>query len=228
MRRASEIITAQDRAAVAAAVAEAENKTAAEIVPVVATASGRYDRAEDVAGVWLGVILMLVVWAIWPWEHHSIGSWGDAPEWTEAAALAAAVVIGFVLGALVCSRSGRLTRLFTPRVQLRNDVLAGARHAFFDSRVHHAASRGGVMIYVSLLEHEAVVLADKEVLAVIGQEKLNELCGQLRTDLASGRVADALCRAIQAAGEKLTPVLPAAESNPNELPDALVILDRPL
>jgi putative membrane protein len=227
MQRASQTISNEDRAAVAAAVAKAESRTAAEIVPVVATASGRYDRAEDIAGLWLGVLAMLTVWALWPW-NEPIGSWGGAPAWSEASALASAVVIGFVVGALVCSRSARLTRLFTPRVQLRQEVLAGARHAFFDNRVHHAPSRSGLMIYVSLLEHEAVVLADKEILARLGQEKLNDLCAQLKAGLTAGGVADALCRAIQAAGEMLVKVLPAAEGNPDELPNSLVILDRPL
>ena len=44
----------EQRRAVAQAVAEAEGKTSAEIVPVVATASGRYDRAEDIVGLWTG------------------------------------------------------------------------------------------------------------------------------------------------------------------------------
>ena len=34
-----------------AAIGEAEQKTAGEIVPVVATASGRYDRGEDLFGL---------------------------------------------------------------------------------------------------------------------------------------------------------------------------------
>jgi putative membrane protein len=108
-------------------------------------------------------------------------------------------------------------------------VVTAARHAFFDSRVHHAPSRSGLLLYVSLLEHEALILADQQVLKVLGQDKLNALCLELVNELKRGsRVADALCRAIAQAGDLLAGALPAPESNPNELPDALVILDRRL
>ena len=51
MQRASELFNDEQRATIDQAVADAESKTSAEIVPVVATASGRYDRAEDIVGM---------------------------------------------------------------------------------------------------------------------------------------------------------------------------------
>ena len=54
MIKATRLITDADRQRINAAIADAELHTSAEIVPVVASASGRYDRAEDIAGLWLG------------------------------------------------------------------------------------------------------------------------------------------------------------------------------
>ena len=58
MQRPAERFTGSDRQQVAAAVAAAESQTSAEIVPVIAAASGRYDRAEDLVGLWTAVALM--------------------------------------------------------------------------------------------------------------------------------------------------------------------------
>ena len=48
---------------------------------------------------------------------------------------------------------------------------------------------------------------------------------RLVTGLRAGALTDAICAAVEAAGEKLGPVLPREDDDVNELPDALVLLD---
>ena len=62
MKRASQFFSDTDRQAIEAAVAAAEQRTSAEIIPVVATASGRYDRAEDLFGVIVALVALSVAW----------------------------------------------------------------------------------------------------------------------------------------------------------------------
>ena len=61
MKPASSLFNDQARERVNQAIAQAESKTSAEVVPVVATASGRYDRPEDIVGLWLGIIALQAV-----------------------------------------------------------------------------------------------------------------------------------------------------------------------
>ncbi|HLG43293.1 MAG TPA: hypothetical protein VI643_08000, partial [Planctomycetota bacterium] len=63
---ASSFFSEADRKAVSEAIAAAERATAGEIVPVVSTRSGDYDRAEDLAG--LGAA-MLAVWGATTLQH---------------------------------------------------------------------------------------------------------------------------------------------------------------
>ena len=64
------------------ALGEAEEKTSGEIVPVVATVSGRYDRAEDLFGLVLAAIALVVSWIAFQdirprggdWEAGMLGS----------------------------------------------------------------------------------------------------------------------------------------------------------
>ena len=225
MRQASTRFSDEQRKRIAQAVAQAESTTSAEIVPVVATASGRYDRPEDIAGLWLGMIGLVVAWWLMPATAIESGSWGGMPEWGRLLLMVIVAVAGFVVGAAIASRVAWLRLLFTPRRQMRDEVSARARAVFFDQRVHRTAGGTGLLVYVSLYERVAAVLADQSVVDKLGQAALDELCATLTGRLREVHPADALCSIIGVAGERLAPVLPRAEGDINELPNALVVLD---
>ena len=72
---ATQVLSEQDRRRIEAAVGEAENKTAVEIVCAVATESGRYDQQHKAV-------------LAWPWTINAEGEGKYFP--TKAAAIAAA------------------------------------------------------------------------------------------------------------------------------------------
>lgn len=224
MKQASQLFSDEQRKQIDRAVAEAEGKTSAEILPVVATSSGRYDRPEDIAGLWLAMIAVVAAMQL-PTAQIESGSWGGPAGWVRPLIVVAAGVVGFFAGAVIAARVGWLRRLFTPGQQMRDEVAARARAVFFDGRVHHTSGRTGLLVYVSLYERMAVILADQSVLEKLGQESLDALCGKLTQSLRQGNPTEAICRTIAAAGERLAPVLPRADDDINELPDALITLD---
>jgi putative membrane protein len=228
MQLASKTLSADDRQKICQTVAQAESITSAEIVPVVATSSGRYDRAEDMVGLWFAAAALAAAWFIWPRVEAEHGSWGGIPKWIDLVVLLVSMIVGFVVGAFIASRVGWLRRLFTHRAMLAEEVESRARRVFFDARVHHTDTRGGLLIYISLFEHQAVVVADSAVNERISQAQLDGLCQRLTGHLRDGSLTKALCETITAAGELLAKPLPRQANDVNELPDALVILDQPL
>ena len=56
MQQASTLFNEEQQQQVERAVQAAEGLTSCEVVPVVATASGRYDRPEDIVGLWLATL----------------------------------------------------------------------------------------------------------------------------------------------------------------------------
>jgi putative membrane protein len=225
MQRASDLFNEEQRKQVEQAVVEAEAKTSCEVVPVVATASGRYDRAEDMIGLWLAVFAAISVWLIFPRQSNESGSWDGMPSYVGLLTMVAGVVVAFIAGVVAGSRIGWLRRLFTPRNQMLEEVSARAREIFFDQRVHHTSGATGMLIYVSLFEHMAVVLGDQEVLDKLGQPSLDQLCQQLTEGLHQGDSTDAICSVIAEAGKQLSGPLPRAEGDVNELQDTLVLID---
>jgi len=225
MSRLSQSFTDADRERINRAVSAAEGKADVEIVPVVAWESGRYDRAEDLLGLWTAVIVLSVVWLLLPRPAHEPGHWDSAPEWAHLFALVAAVVGGFIVGVVIGARIDGLRLLFTPAKQKSDEVFARARQVFFDHRVHHTTAGSGLLLYVSLLERVAVVLGDQQVVAKLGQSALDELCAELTRRLHDVSPTDALVDIIQRTGDRLGAVLPRTGAAVDQLPNALVLVE---
>lgn len=229
--RIDEQFSSVQRQTVEEAVRRAEETTACEIIPVVAEASGRYDRGEDMIGLWCAVLAAMAVWTWFPSPSIEAGSgaWGTGTGVLGLVLLVGGIVGGFLAGAVVASRTIWLRRLAVPRKQQHEEVARRAREVFFDQRVHHTAGRTGLLIYVSLLEHEVAVLADQEILGhpALGTPLVERTRDLLVDRLKTGNVAEALASTIREIAPALAAALPVRPDDRNEHPDALVLLPSP-
>ena len=227
MLPAAKCFSEADRTRINTCVGVAESKTSAELVPVVATSSGRYDRAEDLVGLWCGIVLMILTAIVWPAPTVSMesGSWDKDPSLLQAGKLIVAMLMGFMLGVAAGSRISSVRRMFTPAKHMREEVHQAASALFFDKRIHHTETGSGLLMYVSLFEHIAVILADQHVLNALGQPALDELCEALTDGLKVHSPVDSICKTIEIAGEKLAIAMPRQSTDVNELPDSLIIID---
>jgi putative membrane protein len=225
MQQASTLFNEEQQQQVERAVQAAEGLTSCEVVPVVATASGRYDRPEDMVGLWLATLAAAITWYIFPRSLNETGSWEGPSLLVQLPIILLAVVVSFLVGVVLAARTGWLRRLFTPRQQMLEEVSARARETFFDKRIHHTKEATGLLIYLSLFEHMAVVLGDQNVMDQVGQDFLDDLCDQLTKGMREGHATEALCSVIATAGEKLSGPLPCGDQDTNELHDTLVLID---
>jgi len=223
--RATRLFTHEQRQTINRAVADAENRTAAEILPVVVGASGRYDRAEDIFGVVVAIIAFILTWVLFQGEDPSAGGWEGPAIAVGWPTLAGVFVGGFIVGAVVASRIWTIRRWFTSREHMKDAVADKARAVFFDQSIHHTKAAGGVLVFVSLYEKLALVLADREALDALGEVGLNRLRDDLVSRLKRGDLTNAIAAVIHEAGDLLADGLPQTERDRNELPDALVLID---
>lgn len=225
MKRASKFFSDGEKQRIEQAIADAEAKTSAEIVPALATASGRYDRAEDIAGLWFGLIAMTIAWFALRAQSAEAAHWGSTWSRFELPILIGLVIFGFLLGAIAAAYIPWLRSIFTPRKQMGEEVAAAAARVFFDSRVHHTEGATGLLIYLSLFERTATILADATVLQNLGQATLDDLCNNLIEGIRAGDAATALCETIADAGERLHAVLPRQDGDRDELSNTLITID---
>jgi putative membrane protein len=207
------LFSAEERAAVEAAVRDAELKTAAEIVPVVTSASGRHHRGQDIAGVWLA-FLVLIALAIFSPEHQIDG--------LEAVL---AFILALALGSLAAAKIPAFKRLFLGRADLDEAVADGAIRAFRTFGVGETTGRTGLLVYVSLFERSAVVLGDTALARALTAADYAAIRDVLVDGMRRGQIEQALVAAIRKAGEILAERLPRAADDQPEITDTLRLLD---
>lgn len=221
---ASKWFSEEECAAVNDAVVEAETLTAAEIVPVIAGQSDDYPRSCDLVGVWVGLVVMLLIWLIIPEEHGEIGSWGGWSSGSKLLMLCMGMLGGFTLGMLLAHLIAPLRRGFTPRKDMDRAVERKAKEVFFDQRVNHTGGGQGILFFVSIFEETAVVLADQLIIETLGDEAIEALAEAFTERLRDTSPITALIETIEETGELLAEPLPREDEDEDELSNELVIL----
>jgi len=221
-------ITKDDHARIAAAVRAAERGTSGEIRCVLAPDSG--DPSERTT--WIASAFALVAPAIAVLAGFrpgamaggwSVGHLAAADE-QALAAVSLYIVLQAVIFALVwCLVAWTpVLRLVIPRKMLGARVHAAALAQFEALGLAHTRDRTGILLYASLAEHRAEVLADEGIYAKAPREVWDEIVGLLIAGLKAGDPASGFVHAIERTGEILAACLPPREDDANELPDGLV------
>lgn len=202
------------------AVKRLESVSSAEVVCVVATESGRYDRAESFIAVMFALAGLLTADAIFQ-ELLGHGSWAMS---TPMLVSGLGVVVGFVVGLLFGSYVHPLRRMLVPLAEQREEVERAAFAAFTRSRIVSVSGRTGMLIYVSLFEHRVVVMADEGVRVAVDGEFARGLVAKAVNGFRAGGSAEVLASLIDDVGAQLATKLPPVPGRKNELPDHLVLL----
>jgi len=226
MSLASEFLTAAEQEEVEAAIAEAEQKTTGEIVVVIASKSGRYDRGEDLCGVVLGLIVLSVGWLLW--QGVSLADEGWDAGWVPTLGLPAVLalfVLGYWAGTALGRRYPLLARMFVPTRLMLAEIQDKAAMAFHRFRVRRTAAATGVLIYLSLYERLLWVVGDDAVSEKVDPEVWDGIRDGMIDAFREGRAAEGLVAAVKASGKVLAEHLPADADNPNELTNTVFLLD---
>jgi putative membrane protein len=226
MKRASDLFDDEERQRINAAVKAAEAKTSGEVVPVVSTESGRYDRAEDVAGFVIALLGLAAAWFAFQGVAVPAGRWDEGPH--VALGLLWVVLIlavGFIAGTAVAARTAWLKRLFVSRAEMSAEVDEAARAAFAALRVHRTEGGTGILLFASLFERMVVVLGDAGIAEKLGQEAWDQVRDTLVAGLRAGQPAGGFVDAIRLCGEHLAAHFPVETGDVNELSDELRIVD---
>jgi putative membrane protein len=219
-------IRPDDQAKVAAAIREAEATTDGEINAIVAPASDSY---ADVVLHWsllLG-LLPLALSAAWPALLHDAAamfvSWGEPSLQLMLTVLAATCVVAFLIGRGLFGLAP-MRMLLTPDATKERRVRRRAIMLFRAGTEQRTASKTGVLLYLSLAEHHAEIVADAAIHARAPEAAWGEAMAVLVEALRDDRPGDGIAAAIERIGAVLAEHFPFTGTDPNEMPDRLIEL----
>lgn len=222
------LLSDSDRAGVSAAVAAAELGTAGEIVTIVAPESDAY---HDVALHWavLAMLLVLALLSAWPRIVDPLYALVGDP-WTAAmpasALLGAALVLVTLAFLLVrVALAWRPLRLvLTPRTTKARRVRRRAIALFRASAERRTSGRTGVLLYLSLAERRAEIVADQAIHSKVAPEVWGDAMVALVAAVRDGRAGDGMAEAMTRIGAVLAEHFPRRADDINELPDRVIEL----
>jgi putative membrane protein len=200
-------VTKEDRDAVAAAIRDAEQKTSGQIVCVLARASSTYSY---VPALWAAVLALLVPWPLVLFTPLSA---------QRIFLIQSAVFI--VVAATLLWPPLRLA--LVPRAVKRTRAHRAAVEQFFARGVSRTAGRTGVLIFVSLAEHYARIVADTGIAAKVPNAAWQRAIDALTEHMREGRVGTGFVAAIERCGDVLAAHAPPA-GRTDQLPDRLYVI----
>ena len=118
-----------------------------------------------------------------------------APGWEGAEAIVETAVAALATGgaaALATVWVKPLARLFLTHARRQAEALQYAQAMFLDAGLQRTPRRDGILLLVSLFEHEVVVLADDGVRTRLGPAALDAVVSAVTAALKHGRIQDAL------------------------------------
>ncbi len=197
-----------ERGRVRDAVIAAEAKTAGEIFTVIAEESDDY---RFIPILWatlaaLVVPLPLIFLTLWP-----------------ASLIFSLQLLVFVVLAVVLSLPAVKMAVVPPSVKHGAAAMLAGRQ-FLAHGLTTTEARTGVLIFVSLAERHAEIIADTGIAAKVDARVWQAAMDQLLAEVRAGRLADGLIAAVNATGAVLAAHFPPRTGDRDELANDVVIL----
>jgi putative membrane protein len=215
-----------DRAKIGAAVTSVESRTAGEIVTIVTAQSDDY---TEVAAVWsaLAAFAALAALALFPDFYLGLfdrltGDWTQ--QWTPRSVLAFALLVAGIkfIGMWLIQLWRPLRLLLVPGPVKHARVRARAITCFKVGAERRTHGRTGILIYLSLRERRAEIVADEAIAGKVAPEVWGEAMLAMLAHIREGRIGEGMVAGIEKVGEVLAETLPRAADDSNELPDRLI------
>ena len=207
--RAEKLLDTPAREQIEAAVQEAERHTSGEIVPMVVTQSHDYAGVRAVAAALLAFAAGAVV----------LASPLEAALWLPPLQVAV-FAAGYAL-------AGWRPLLFwlVPRSRGEWHVDRAAKLAFVEEGLVETRDRTGILIFVSLLEHQVEVLADGGIGACVEDGTWDGVVHRVLDGIRAGEAERGLCEAIALCGRILAGPFPPRHDDRDELSNRVRGLD---
>ena len=215
-----------DHQRISAAVAAAESRSAGEIVTILADRSDGY---TDVAMVWSALAAFLALCALTIAPDFYLGLYdqltgGWVQNWHPREVFAvAAIVASLKFGGMMILQMWQPLKFWLVLPAIKHArVRDRAVRAFRIGAERRTHGRTGILIYISIREKRAEIVADEAIATIVSPEVWGDAMIAMLGEIRQGRIADGLIAGVDHVGAVLAEHFPRPVDDINELPDRLI------
>jgi len=216
---ASKFLTDAEKQAVEACVKEVEKRTSGEIVPMVVSSSYHYPMSNVIGGLIFALLISVGVTLAYGIQK----SWGGVTAmdlWLFPAVFA----VSFLLFHELVKRIPGLKRIFITKAEITEEVEEAALTSFYRNGLNNTRDRTGILIFISVFERKALVVADEGINAKVDTGVWQEVVDLVVNSIKGRHQAEGICRAIRRCDELIREHFPIKADDTNEL-DNLIVED---
>jgi putative membrane protein len=214
---ASKFLSEQDRHAVRACVTEVEKSTSGEIVPMVVSSSYHYPMSNMIGGLIFALLIAVAVTLAYSIRK----SWGGVTAmdlWLFPAVFA----VTFLLFHELVKRIPRLKRIFITKAEFTEEVEEAALTSFYRNGLNNTRDRTGILIFISIFERKAYVLADEGINAKVDKAVWQEVIDLVVNGIKERKQVEGICSAVRRCGGLIREHFPIKKDDTNELGNLIV------
>jgi putative membrane protein len=200
-------ISKEDRAAIAAAIRAAEQRTSGQIVCVLMRSASEYFY---VPVLWAALLALIS-----PWPLIVLTQWS-------VQRIFLVQIVFFAVAVLILSWPP-LRMALVPTAVRRARAHRAAVEQFFARGLTLTRDRTGVLIFVSLAERYARIIADEGIAAKVSNREWQVAVDALTAHMRDGRIAQGFIAAIEQCGAVLAAHAPPTGAG-DELPDRIYVM----
>ena len=216
---AIKFLTEEEKREIETCVKEVEKNTSGEIVPLVVSASYHYPMSNMIGALIFGLLISVVLTLVFSIRK----SWGGVTPldlWLFPAVFA----VSFLLFHELIKRISWLKRIFITKAEINEEVEEAALTSFYRNGLNNTRDRTGILIFISVFERRAFVLADEGINAKVDTGVWQEIVGTVVQGIRQRRQAQGICRAVRRCGDLIRKAFPIKSDDTDEL-DNLIVED---
>lgn len=209
-----EVLNDADRAFLEGRTREAEQLTGAQIVMAVIKRSDNYPeipwKAFALGAAATGLIVLLLDLFFTAWITGTIIIFSVL-----------AILIGGIILSIATILAPGFAGLFLVRSRRETEPLQYAQSMFLDQELFATEGRRGILLLVSLFEHQVVILPDSGIRDRLGEEIISGIISEMRPHLKKKKLREAMEAGLE---ELVTALSPPGSDIPdkNELSDEII------
>lgn len=207
-------LTEKDLAHLSDVIQQVEASTSGELRLILAKRSSQVGHVQFVLGLLLALIFVLGMWAAETLWWHSEHAWA----WPLGLAVTFALAIWL-------ARLNWVQRCLTTPNDRAVQAFMRCELEFHRAGMGATEGKTGILIFLSLMEHQAVVLADKGIAGRLPQDTWQGVISTALAGAKSGKWNESLEAALRECGSLLQKHFPKQAGDRDELSNHVIVLD---